>query len=195
MSERNVSDAIESISGKKPSPEDIQRLESIFFNLGFEKGDTFRPFLMVLDYYHGFYSKLPAELNQAADNAASSAASKAQSAVNEAVAKLLPTISKDISKQTNEAISQAQKSQRFSLTLKWFLIFSFSALSLIGFGYFMGVRQTEAKAIASLAWLKTNDGQRVINCSGKGWELKENGLCLPYSQSDGRVWGWFVPAR
>jgi hypothetical protein len=192
MSERNISDAIEAIRGKKPSPEDIQRLESIFFNLGFEKGDTFRPFLMVLDAYHGFYSKLPAELNQAADNAANSAAIKAQSAVNEAVAKLLPSISKDISKQTNEAIQTVQENQSLKIKGIWFSVIATGVLCLFLGGRYVGIKQATAEIRAQdnseLVWLHSGAGKALAECSSPYVQYKD-GWCETKSLK------WALPQR
>jgi hypothetical protein len=112
MSKVDVGALIKELSGQEPTPADVNRIEAIAHRMRIDNDDPYMPMLVVLEWYHGVYSRLPAEVAQgctaAAKNAADTASTLAQTNMSNAVAKLVPTFEKKFSEAAAAAVERIQ---------------------------------------------------------------------------------------
>jgi hypothetical protein len=138
MSKVNVGALIKELSGQEPTPADVNRIEAIAHRMGIDRDDPYMPMLAVLEWYHGAYSRLPAEVAQgctaAAKNAADTASTLAQTNMNNAVAQLVPSVEHAVEKAARTAV------QRIKIGTSLFTIwFGMCSLGLMfGVGWLAG---------------------------------------------------------
>lgn len=91
----DIREAIRLISGKEPSPEQVNRIQAIAHNCGFALNDAMMPVLIALDAYHGAFKELPGRAQQAADEITSNASKQTRFVVERTVAEsLVPVATK-----------------------------------------------------------------------------------------------------
>ncbi len=104
--------SVQLITGAEPSPQTLQRVLAIAHALGIPANDAMFPILVMLDSYHGAFSKLPADIaasnKQAAEQSARQAAAQAQAEVNKAVAALVPTVEQAVGRAAAGAVRRIQ---------------------------------------------------------------------------------------
>jgi hypothetical protein len=112
MSKVNVGALIKELSGQEPTPADVNRIEAIAHRMGIDRDDPYMPMLAVLEWYHGAYSRLPAEVakscTDAAKRAADSASTLAQTNMSVAVAQLVPAFEKKFTEAAAAAVDRIQ---------------------------------------------------------------------------------------
>lgn len=85
----NLKEAIKQITGKEPTPEQIQRIQAIAYNLDIPQGDAMFPILAVLDVYHGTFAELPQRMQGTANKIAENAEAAAKGRIAAASAELV----------------------------------------------------------------------------------------------------------
>ena len=159
----NIHDAIKSITGKDPSQTEVQKIAAIAHALDITAQDPMLSILIVLDVYHGVFSKLPERMNDAANNAANGAANRAEKNVDEAVAKaiskLAPAVERGIEKSAKEVIDRVTMSMSLSN-----LAFATTAVAVVVILSFMagtGVLTRYAQGGFTGFWEAVNAGVEV----------------------------------
>ena len=135
MNNVDVGALIREISGKEPTPEYVNRIEAIAHRMGLERDDPYMPMLVVLEWYHGAYSRLPAEVakgcTDAAKQAAETASALAQTNMSNAVAELVPTFEKKFKEAASAAVDRIQLGRS--------LLSIFAGMVALGFFFLGGV--------------------------------------------------------
>lgn len=85
----DLKEAIKQITGKEPTPEQIQRIQAIAHSLDIPQGDAMFPILAVLDVYHGTFAELPQRMQGTANKIAENAEDAAKSRIAAASAELV----------------------------------------------------------------------------------------------------------
>ncbi|MBU2780245.1 hypothetical protein HAP98_08095 [Acidithiobacillus caldus] len=81
--------AIGLITGREPTPEDINRVSAIAHALDIPQNDAMFPILVTLDAYYGTFSKLPKAMENTANKIASNAEEAAKGRISAASSELL----------------------------------------------------------------------------------------------------------
>ena len=85
----DLREAIKQITGKEPSPEQINRIQAIAHALDIPQNDAMFPILATLDIYYGTFTRLPASMKATADEIAKNAETVAKGRIAAASAELV----------------------------------------------------------------------------------------------------------
>ena len=85
----DLREAIKQITGKEPSPEQINRIQAIAHALDIPQNDAMFPILATLDIYYGTFSDLPESMKATADQIAKNAETVAKGRIAAASAELV----------------------------------------------------------------------------------------------------------
>lgn len=92
----DLRDAIKQITGKEPSPEQINRIQAIAHALDIPQGDAMFPILATLDIYYGTFTRLPASMEASANKIAEKAERDTQGRIAAASAELVSKAGKQL---------------------------------------------------------------------------------------------------
>ncbi len=92
----DLREAIKQITGKEPSPEQINRIQAIAHALDIPQGDAMFPILATLDIYYGTFTKLPASMEASANKIADKAERDTQGRIAAASAELVSKAGKQL---------------------------------------------------------------------------------------------------
>ena len=92
----DLREAIKQITGKEPSPEQINRIQAIAHALDIPQGDAMFPILATLDIYYGTFTKLPASMEASANKIAEKAERDTQGRIAAASAELVSKAGKQL---------------------------------------------------------------------------------------------------
>lgn len=144
--------SIQLITGTEPTPQTLQRVQAIAHALGIPANDAMFPILVMLDSYHGAFSKLPAAVAEsnklAAEQSARQAASQAQAAVNKAVAALVPTVEQAVGRAAVGAVRRIQFGRSMFSIVAAMLVLAVA----FGLGWVAGAQILEAAQNKSISW-------------------------------------------
>ena len=206
-----VAAAFEAAFRRKPTAEEVERLERVMDVLDVRENDAIMTLMVVLEFYLGLYGSVPGRIEAAAKAAVGEtkettekiAATAAQLAHGDRVEQL--------GKAVNQVASDAAKKQQWKalgagiaaaaislLVTGWVC---FDAGKEAGYGAAIKVARNET---AAAAWANTPEGQlayrlalagslqQVARCSAPGWKIR-NGACLPQVDAEGTLHGWVMP--
>ena len=206
-----VAAAFEAAFRRKPTAEEVERLERVMDVLDVRENDAIMTLMVVLEFYLGLYGSVPGRIEAAATAAVGEtkettekiAATAAQLAHGDRVEQL--------GKAVNQVASDAAKKQQWKalgagiaaaaislLVTGWVC---FDAGKEAGYGAAIKVARNET---AAAAWANTPEGQlayrlalagslqQVARCSAPGWKIR-NGACLPQVDAEGTLHGWVMP--
>lgn len=213
----NMQEAIKLISGRAPTPEQVNRVKAIAHELDIPNNDALMPILIMLDQYHGVFSELPKKMREASDTVAKNAADRSVEVVNLAVARAVSALGPKV----GDAIVKVAKDINQVDRVKWIggvvllvaLVFTVLGWLTHATGYSSGFEtgksagyKAAADEKAMAAWANTDQGrlayelaqagslETLANCSARGWRLSKGG-CYPQSYMEGKdekVSGWSV---
>lgn len=92
----DLREAIKQITGKEPSPEQINRIQAIAHALDIPQGDAMFPILATLDIYYGTFTSLPASMEASANKIAEKAERDTQGRIAAASAELVSKAGKQL---------------------------------------------------------------------------------------------------
>ncbi|MGC9129156.1 MAG: hypothetical protein ACP5GA_10575 [Acidithiobacillus sp.] len=92
----DLREAIKQITGKEPSPEQINRIQAIAHALDIPQGDAMFPILATLDIYYGTFTRLPASMEASANKIAEKAERDTQGRIAAASAELVSKAGKQL---------------------------------------------------------------------------------------------------
>lgn len=108
----DLREALRLITNSEPTPEQIQRVQAIAHALDIPKTDAMLPILVVLDVYHGAFTRLPAECQMVAEQVAAAAGQQAQAMVDDvaalAIKGMVPTFCNSMEKAALAIESQTR---------------------------------------------------------------------------------------
>ncbi|MGA9130158.1 MAG: hypothetical protein WB425_18650 [Terracidiphilus sp.] len=152
MGEINIGQAIKLITGKEPTPQQVEHIQAIAHSLDIPNHDAMLAILAALDTYHGAFSSLPKNVSKACDEvaerSAKNASDQAQAKMNSAVALLVPTVEKAVAKAAKDTVDRIQIGQSL------FTIFlGLTALgSMFVFGWICGAHLLSDIQEGKLSW-------------------------------------------
>ena len=92
----DLREAIKQITGKEPSPEQINRIQAIAHALDIPQNDAMFPILATLDIYYGTFTRLPASMEASANKIAEKAEKDTQGRIAAASAELVSKAGKQL---------------------------------------------------------------------------------------------------
>ncbi len=92
----DIREAIKQITGKEPSPEQINRIQAIAHALDIPQNDAMFPILATLDIYYGTFTRLPASMEASANKIAEKAERDTQGRIAAASAELVSKAGKQL---------------------------------------------------------------------------------------------------
>lgn len=144
--------SINLITGTEPTSQQLQRIQAIAHELDIPSNDAMFPILVMLDSYHGAFSRLPAEVaaknKQAAEQSAQNAATAAQAEVNRAVAALIPSIENAV---TDTVVSTVRRIQ-LGDTMLYFFLGTIGLTFMFALGWVMGAHIFTAAETGKISW-------------------------------------------
>ncbi|CDW96497.1 MULTISPECIES: hypothetical protein [unclassified Thiomonas] len=184
--------SIQLITGAEPTPQTLQRVQAIAHALGIPANDAMFPILVMLDSYHGAFSKLPADVaasnKQAAEQSARQAAAQAQAEVNKAVAALVPTVEQAVGRAAAGAVRRIQFGRSMFSLVAAMLVLAVA----FGLGWVAGAQILYTAEAGKLAW------SMFLTQSGSGIGLGvAAGSLLLYALTgagEGEGTGWHAAA-
>ena len=206
-----VAAAFEAAFQRKPTPDEVDRLNRVMDVLDVRENDAIMVLMIVLEFYNGLYSSMPGRIEAAAKTAvgetkettqrvAATAAQLAHSDLVEQLGKAVNQVASDTAKKQQwKALAIGIGAASISLLITGWMAFDQGKEA--GYGAAIKVARNES---AAATWANTPEGQlayrlalvgslqQVARCSAPGWKVK-NGACLPYPDADGSLHGWALP--
>lgn len=204
-----------SLHGKKPTPEDIQRIRSFCEVVGADENDAFSKLVVALDYYHGIFSEVPHRINESVKTTVSAAMSAAKSQIDALTNSAVSTATAAV----EESMKHTARRATIRTLVKSIGVGSLSvALTLCATGYYFRsqgleegrnigrAEQRDEELYLKLAdsWAHTDEGLRayefskggglkmILECSAEGWQLTDDGFCFPKSVPGKGLRGWHL---
>ena len=178
----DLREAIKQITGKEPSPEQINRIQAIAHALDIPQGDAMFPILATLDIYYGTFTELPASMEASANKIAEKAERDTQGRIAAASAELVSKAGKQLVDAFRADLGKTLWSRSIwaGLVLVVVGIGSYAAGEVDIWWHSRQLHQIEAKkqkVLEEISALKTNpDYYPVYNCGGRP--------CVPVLRSD-----------
>ncbi len=206
-----VAAAFEAAFQRKPTAEEVGRLERVMDVLDVRENDAIMTLMVVLEFYLGLYGSVPGRIEAAAKTAvgetkettekiAATAAQLAHGDLVEQLGKAVNQVASDAAKKQQwKALGAGIAAAAISLLVTGWLCFD--AGREAGYGAAIKVARNET---AAAAWANTPEGQlayrlalagslqQVARCSAPGWKIR-NGACLPQVDAEGTLHGWVMP--
>ena len=206
-----VAAAFEAAFRRKPTAEEVERLERVMDVLDVRENDAIMTLMVVLEFYLGLYGSVPGRIEAAAKAAvgetkettekiAATAAQLAHGDLVEQLGKAVNQVASDAArKQQWKALGAGIAAAAISLLVTGWVCFD--AGKEAGYGAAIKVARNET---AAAAWANTPEGQlayrlalagslqQVARCSAPGWKIR-NGACLPQVDAEGTLHGWVMP--
>ena len=206
-----VAAAFEAAFRRKPTAEEVERLERVMDVLDVRENDAIMTLMVVLEFYLGLYGSVPGRIEAAAKAAvgetkettekiAATAAQLAHGDLVEQLGKAVNQVASDAArKQQWKALGAGIAAAAISLLVTGWVCFD--AGREAGYGAAIKVARNET---AAAAWANTPEGQlayrlalagslqQVARCSAPGWKIR-NGACLPQVDAEGTLHGWVMP--
>ena len=206
-----VAAAFEAAFRRKPTAEEVERLERVMDVLDVRENDAIMTLMVVLEFYLGLYGSVPGRIEAAAKAAvgetkettekiAATAAQLAHGDLVEQLGKAVNQVASDAArKQQWKALGAGIAAAAISLLVTGWMCFD--AGKEAGYGAAIKVARNET---AAAAWANTPEGQlayrlalagslqQVARCSAPGWKIR-NGACLPQVDAEGTLHGWVMP--
>ena len=206
-----VAAAFEAAFQRKPTAEEVGRLERVMDVLDVRENDAIMTLMVVLEFYHGLYGSVPGRIEEAAKTAVGETKETTQKIAATAAQLAHGDLVEQLGKAVNQVASDAAKKQQWKalgagiaaaaislLVTGWVC---FDAGREAGYGAAIKVARNET---AAAAWANTPEGQlayrlalagslqQVARCSAPGWKIR-NGACLPQVDAEGTLHGWVMP--
>jgi len=206
-----VAAAFEAAFQRKPTAEEVGRLERVMDVLDVRENDAIMTLMVVLEFYLGLYGSVPGRIEAAAKAAVGETKETTEKIAATAAQLAHGDLVEQLGKAVNQVASDAAKKQQWkalgagiaaaAITILMTGWLAFSQGKEAGFGAGFKAARHEA---AAASWANTPQGQmayrlalvgsldQVARCTAAGWKVK-NGACLPYPDADGSLRGWMMP--
>jgi hypothetical protein len=206
-----VAAAFEAAFHRKPTAEEVDRLNRVMDVLDVRENDAIMSLMVVLEFYLGLYSNMPRHIKEAVQAAVGETKEATQRVAATAAQLAHSDLIEHLGEAVNQVAADAARKQQWralaigigaaAITILVTGVLSFSQGKEAGFGAAIKVTRNEA---AAAAWANTPEGQlayrlalvgslqQVARCSASGWKVN-NGACLPYSDANGSLHGWALP--
>lgn len=206
-----VAAAFEAAFQRKPTPDEVDRLNRVMNVLDVRENDAIMVLMIVLEFYLGLYSNMPGRIEAAAKTAVGDTKETTQRVAATAAQLAHSDLVEQLGKAVNQVASDAAKKQQWkalavgigaaSISLLMTGWMAFDQGKEAGYGAAIKVARNE---YAAATWANTPEGQlayrlalvgslqQVARCNAPGWKVK-NGACLPYTDADGSLHGWALP--
>ena len=206
-----VAAAFEAAFRRKPTAEEVERLERVMDVLDVRENDAIMTLMVVLEFYLGLYGSVPGRIEAAAKAAVGETKETTEKIASTAAQLAHGDLVEQLGKAVNQVASDAAKKQQWKalgagiaaaaislLVTGWVC---FDAGREAGYGAAIKVARNET---AAAAWANTPEGQlayrlalagslqQVARCSAPGWKIR-NGACLPQVDAEGTLHGWVMP--
>lgn len=206
-----VAAAFEAAFRRKPTAEEVERLERVMDVLDVRENDAIMTLMVVLEFYLGLYGSVPGRIEAAAKAAVGETKETTEKIASTAAQLAHGDLVEQLGKAVNQVASDAAKKQQWKalgagiaaaaislLVTGWMC---FDAGKEAGYGAAIKVARNET---AAAAWANTPEGQlayrlalagslqQVARCSAPGWKIR-NGACLPQVDAEGTLHGWVMP--
>ncbi|TJZ66717.1 hypothetical protein FAZ21_17045 [Chitiniphilus eburneus] len=206
-----VAAAFEAAFRRKPTAEEVERLERVMDVLDVRENDAIMTLMVVLEFYLGLYGSVPGRIEAAAKAAVGETKETTEKIAATAAQLAHGDLVEQLGKAVNQVASDAAKKQQWKalgagiaaaaislLVTGWMC---FDAGKEAGYGAAIKVARNET---AAAAWANTPEGQlayrlalagslqQVARCSAPGWKIR-NGACLPQVDAEGTLHGWVMP--
>ena len=206
-----VAAAFEAAFRRKPTAEEVERLERVMDVLDVRENDAIMTLMVVLEFYLGLYGSVPERIEAAAKAAVGETKETTEKIAATAAQLAHGDLVEQLGKAVNQVASDAAKKQQWKalgagiaaaaislLVTGWVC---FDAGREAGYGAAIKVARNET---AAAAWANTPEGQlayrlalagslqQVARCSAPGWKIR-NGACLPQVDAEGTLHGWVMP--
>ena len=206
-----VAAAFEAAFQRKPTAEEVGRLERVMDVLDVRENDAIMTLMVVLEFYLGLYGSVPGRIEAAAKAAVGETKETTEKIAATAAHLAHGDLVEQLGKAVNQVASDAAKKQQWKalgagiaaaaislLVTGWVC---FDAGREAGYGAAIKVARNET---AAAAWANTPEGQlayrlalagslqQVARCSAPGWKIR-NGACLPQVDAEGTLHGWVMP--
>jgi hypothetical protein len=206
-----VAAAFEAAFQRKPTADEVGRLERVMDVLDVRENDAIMTLMVVLEFYHGLYGSVPGRIEEAAKKAVGETKETTQKIAETAAQLAHGDLVEQLGKAVNQVAADAAKKQQWKalgvgiaaaaislLVTGWMC---FDAGREAGYGAAIKVARNET---AAAAWANTPEGQlayrlalagslqQVARCSAPGWKIR-NGACLPQVDAEGTLHGWVMP--
>jgi len=206
-----VAAAFEAAFRRKPTAEEVERLERVMDVLDVRENDAIMTLMVVLEFYLGLYGSVPGRIEAAAKAAVGETKETTEKIAATAAQLAHGDLVEQLGKAVNQVASDAAKKQQWKalgagiaaaaislLVTDWVC---FDAGKEAGYGAAIKVARNET---AAAAWANTPEGQlayrlalagslqQVARCSAPGWKIR-NGACLPQVDAEGTLHGWVMP--
>ena len=206
-----VAAAFEAAFHRKPTAEEVGRLERVMDVLDVRENDAIMTLMVVLEFYLSLYGSVPERIEAAAKAAVGETKETTEKIAATAAQLAHGDLVEQLGKAVNQVASDAAKKQQWkalgagiaaaAITILMTGWLAFSQGKEAGFGAGFKAARHEA---AAASWANTPQGQmayrlalvgsldQVARCTAGGWKVK-NGACLPYPDADGSLRGWMMP--
>lgn len=206
-----VAAAFEAAFQRKPTADEVGRLERVMDVLDVRENDAIMTLMVVLEFYLGLYGSVPGRIEAAAKTAVGETKETTQKIAETAAQLAHGDLVEQLGKAVNQVASDAARKQQWKalgvgiaaaaislLVTGWVC---FDAGREAGYGAAIKVARNET---AAAAWANTPEGQlayrlalagslqQVARCSAPGWKIR-NGACLPQADAEGTLHGWVMP--
>lgn len=206
-----VAAAFEAAFHRKPTAEEVGRLERVMDVLDVRENDAIMTLMVVLEFYLSLYGSVPGRIEAAAKAAVGETKETTEKIAATAAQLAHGDLVEQLGKAVNQVASDAAKKQQWKalgagiaaaaislLVTGWVC---FDAGKEAGYGAAIRVARNET---AAAAWANTPEGQlayrlalagslqQVARCSAPGWKIR-NGACLPQVDAEGTLHGWLMP--
>ena len=206
-----VAAAFEAAFRRRPTAEEVERLERVMDVLDVRENDAIMTLMVVLEFYLGLYGSVPGRIEAAAKAAVGETKETTEKIAATAAQLAHGDLVEQLGKAVNQVASDAAKKQQWKalgagiaaaaislLVTGWVC---FDAGREAGYGAAIKVARNET---AAAAWANTPEGQlayrlalagslqQVARCSAPGWKIR-NGACLPQVDAEGTLHGWVMP--
>ena len=206
-----VAAAFEAAFQRKPTADEVGRLERVMDVLDVRENDAIMTLMVVLEFYLGLYGSVPGRIEEAAKTAVGETKETTQKIAATAAQLAHGDLVEQLGKAVNQVASDAARKQQWKalgagiaaaaislLVTGWVC---FDAGREAGYGAAIKVARNET---AAAAWANTPEGQlayrlalagslqQVARCSAPGWKIR-NGACLPQVDAEGTLHGWVMP--
>lgn len=206
-----VAAAFEAAFQRKPTADEVGRLERVMDVLDVRENDAIMTLMVVLEFYLGLYGSVPGRIEEAAKTAVGETKETTQKIAETAAQLAHGDLVEQLGKAVNQVASDTAKKQQWKALA---IGIGAAAISLLvtgwacfdagreaGYGAAIKVARNET---AAAAWANTPEGQlayrlalagslqQVARCSAPGWKIR-NGACLPQVDAEGTLHGWVMP--
>jgi len=212
----DLDDSFAKLLGRQPTDAERQSLYRVRDALGLKNNDALWLVLMALQHYQGQYEQFPKLIAEAAKNTLMDFKATADATVKASAEAAKADLAQAVASAAQEVAHNTSGKQMF----QWAAASIVVAFLCVGlFGWYMhssgkdsgyqagyGAGYTEAKdEKAAAAWANTPEGQlayrfaqsgelqRLAQCNGKGWEIKNN-FCYPFPVPNEGTYGWRLPS-